>query len=144
MKSKASALGQSRKKPPPSSAGASATRQSTTILPCGVSSAPNRACAGVTLVTSVVSSPLRKVRASAPATLTTPRSGRSAAFMHFLELRQRRMLMLAAQGLTRPACWDFYPRRKVSRAGARRDGIHDLEAVFPNARLLFAAPAYNL
>ena len=36
-----SARGQSRKKPPPSAAGASATMQSTTILPCGVSNAAN-------------------------------------------------------------------------------------------------------
>ena len=78
----ASARGQSRKKPPPSSAGASATMQSTMILPCGVSSAAKRAAAGRELGRHRWSaSPLRKVRASAPATLTTPRSGRSAAFM---------------------------------------------------------------
>ncbi len=44
-----SAFGTSRKKPPPSSAGASATMKSTMILPCGVSSAAKRAAPGATL-----------------------------------------------------------------------------------------------
>src|SRR5947208_602476 len=51
------------------------------ILPCGVSKAEKDARSGVTLAISVVSSPLRNLRASSPATLTTPRSGKSAAFM---------------------------------------------------------------
>ena len=51
------------------------------ILPCGVSSAPNRPRPGRSSVTSVVTRPLRKSRASSPLTLTTPRSGRNAAFM---------------------------------------------------------------
>jgi len=37
--------------------------------------------AGRSNVTSVVTRPLRKSRASLPVTLTTPRSGRNAAFM---------------------------------------------------------------
>src|SRR3954447_6700637 len=55
--------------------------QSTMILPCGVSNAPKRAVAGVTLSMSAVSSPLRNLRASSPATFTTPRSGKRAAFI---------------------------------------------------------------
>src|SRR5215831_20694090 len=77
----ASARGQSRKKPPPSEGGASARMKSTMILPCGVSRALKPAAAGVTLAMSLVTSPLRNLRASSPATLTTPRSGSSAAFM---------------------------------------------------------------
>src|SRR5215475_1409945 len=57
--------------------------KSTMILPCGVSSAPKPAAAGVTLAVSLVTSPLRNLRASSPATLTTPRSGSSAAFMAY-------------------------------------------------------------
>src|SRR6516162_2169968 len=57
--------------------------KSTMILPCGVSSALKPAAAGVTLAMSLVTSPLRNLRASSPATLTTPRSGSSAAFMVF-------------------------------------------------------------
>src|SRR5262245_59752341 len=57
--------------------------KSTMILPWGVSSAPKPAVAGVTLAVSLVTSPLRNLRASSPATLTTPRSGSSAAFMVF-------------------------------------------------------------
>src|SRR5262249_62154864 len=55
--------------------------KSTMILPCGVSSALKPAAAGVTLAMSLVTSPLRNLRVSSPATLTTPRSGSSAAFM---------------------------------------------------------------
>src|SRR5262245_42631503 len=77
----ASARGQSRKKQPPSAGGASARMKSTMILPCGVSSALKPAAAGVTLAMSLVTSPLRNLRVSSPATLTTPRSGSSAAFM---------------------------------------------------------------
>src|SRR5262249_41713660 len=55
--------------------------KSTMILPCGVSSAPKPAAAGVTLAMSLVTSPLRNLRVSSPATLTTPRSGSSAALM---------------------------------------------------------------
>src|SRR5262249_27338679 len=55
--------------------------KSTMILPCGVSSALKPAAAGVTLAMSLVTSPLRNLRASSPATLTTPRSGSNAAFM---------------------------------------------------------------
>ncbi len=40
-----------------------------------------RRCSGVTLAMSVVSSPLRNLRASSPATFATPRSGKSAAFI---------------------------------------------------------------
>ena len=48
---------------------------------CGVSNAPNRPSPGRSSVASVVTRPLRKLRASSPLTLTTPRSGRNAAFM---------------------------------------------------------------
>ena len=61
--------------------GASVIRKSAVILPCGVSSAPNRPRPGWTRPTSVVTRPLRKSRASSPLTLTTPRSGRNAAFI---------------------------------------------------------------
>src|SRR5882757_8818574 len=54
---------------------------STMILPCGVSNAAKAAFSGVTLSMSAVSSPLRNLRASSPATLTTPRSGNRAAFI---------------------------------------------------------------
>src|SRR3979411_366483 len=56
-------------------------RKSATILPCGVSSAPNRPRPGWIRSRSVVTRPLRKLRASSPLTLTTPRSGRNAAFI---------------------------------------------------------------
>jgi hypothetical protein len=72
------------KKPPPSSAGASATIMSTMILPCGVSRAANDARCGLTLSMSAVSSPLRNLRASSPATFTTPRSPNSAAFIAWI------------------------------------------------------------
>ena len=55
-------------------------RKSTTILPCGVSKAPKRPSPGCISMTSVVTRPLRKSRALSPLTLTTPRSGRNAAF----------------------------------------------------------------
>src|SRR6516164_4545774 len=55
--------------------------KSTMILPCGVSSAAKRAYPGAAFARSAVTSPLRNLRAASPATLTTPRSGRSAAFM---------------------------------------------------------------
>ena len=73
--------------------------QSTMILPCGVSSAPNRACAGVTLVTSVVSSPLRKPRAIGAGDLDHAAIGEKCRF-HAIPccLRERKPLMLAAQG----------------------------------------------
>src|SRR5262249_15899057 len=77
----ASARGQSRKKPPPSACGASAKMKSTMTLPCGVSRAAKLAASGVTLAMSLVTSPLRNLRASSPSTLTTPRSGSSAAFI---------------------------------------------------------------
>src|SRR5439155_12495792 len=51
------------------------------ILPCGVSNAPNRPRPGRSSVTSDVTRPLRKLRASSPPTLTAPRSGRNAAFI---------------------------------------------------------------
>ena len=75
----ARARGQSRKKLPPSAAGALATMQSAMILPCGVSKAAKRGVSGVTLLISAVSSPLRKSPAASPSTFTTPRSGRRAA-----------------------------------------------------------------
>src|SRR6476646_1277849 len=62
-------------------------RKSKVILPCGVSSAPNRPSPGRTNVTSVVTTPLRKLRASSPPTLTTPRSGRKAAFIAWAFLK---------------------------------------------------------
>src|SRR5262245_10996200 len=55
--------------------------KSTMTLPCGVSRAAKLAASGVTLAMSLVTSPLRNLRASSPSTLTTPRSGSSAAFI---------------------------------------------------------------
>ena len=65
----------------PSDGSASAMMASRMILPCGVSSAAKRGVSGVTLPMSAVNNPLRKLRAPSPVTLTTPRSGSSAAFI---------------------------------------------------------------
>ena len=71
----------SRKKPPPSLAGASVAMKSAMILPCGVSSAQKRAAPGPSSSMSALTSPCRKLRASSPATFTTPRSESKAAFI---------------------------------------------------------------
>src|SRR5262249_20408644 len=57
--------------------------KSTMILPCGGSSAPKGAATGVTLAVATVTSSVENLRALCAATLTTPRSGSSAAFMVF-------------------------------------------------------------
>ena len=59
-------------------------RKSNRILPCGVSSAAQRASPGSSVTTLPVTSPCRKARASAPPTRTTPRWDKCAAFLCLL------------------------------------------------------------
>src|SRR5262249_50990570 len=63
-----------------------------------------QACSGVTLAMSLVIRPLRNLRAPSPATLTTPRSGRSAAFMVDLGGRGRVICRTSPLNVRRPSC----------------------------------------
>src|SRR3984893_4308120 len=138
----ASAFGTSRKKPPPSSAGASATMASTMVLPCGVSSAAERGSSGVTWPISAVNSPLRKFRASSPATLTTPRSGSSAAFMcpgpiDAHESKARAALSQGRRGLRHRGAWFDTPALSKSAAadfrlhGVSKDQFRSKRSLLP-------------
>src|SRR5262249_48075944 len=106
--------GISRKKPPPSACGASVTKKSAMIFPCGVSSAQNRAVPGAMPSTSAVTSPCRNLRASSPITLMTPRSGRRAAFINYAYAGSAR---IARQPSLRPCARgrpNLHPRTKLA------------------------------
>ena len=78
----ASARGQSIRKPPPWPAGRFGDQEIDRDLALRRQQARRTGRGpGRSSVTSVVTRPLRKLRASSPLTLTTPRSGRNAAFM---------------------------------------------------------------
>src|SRR5215831_4607839 len=133
----ASARGQSRKKPPPSEGGATARMKSTMILPCGVSSALKPAAAGVTLAMSLVTSPLRNLRASSPATLTTPRSGSSAALMVLGRICQMSRLNVRRSPRGHKGGRSPFAARRVGKIAAQEQHVAPMpRAILPTLHAL--------